>query len=192
MVQQEYGAQYGRAIGAFAQLEDSYNQAMTAQKVAYAHDLTNTHIAQAEDALKTMELNSNQQLAYAGAVTQAKELQARLLQDYNGSLIDNARFIQGNASIAASLFGALASLQEKGREFNISQAEGQREFNLTGAERQHEFNTTNQQGMQRFEEGRQDEATNRDVSLRSTGRGPTGAPWSSGGSSPFNRLGPTF
>lgn len=149
-VRQEAGAQYGRAIGAYSQVLDSYNQAQATGNTAFAHDLTTTHIAQAEDALKTLSLNQDQQLAYAKSLQDAKDLQAQLLEQYNKDKIDNARFIQGNAQIAAQLFGELASLREKAREFDV--------------------------GANQFEETRADAKENRNIGLRAAGRGETGAP----------------
>ncbi len=131
-VQEQEGAQYGRAIGAYAQMQDSYNQAMTTGNVAYAHDLTNTHIANAENMLKTMELNQNQQLAYAGAITQAKELQAQLNEAFNKDLIDNARFVSMNQQIAASLMSTMMGLQEKQREFDV----GAKQFEETRSDKE--------------------------------------------------------
>lgn len=134
-VQQEEGAQYGRAIGAFTALQDSYNQAMTTQNVSFARDLTTTRIQQASNAISTMDLNQRQQLAYADAVNTAKQLQASLDEQFNKDLIDNNRYIQGNQQIAAQLQASQAALQQRSHEFDVSTRQGDEAL----AERQREF-----------------------------------------------------
>lgn len=129
-IQQEEGAQYGRAIGAFTELQKSYNEALSTGDVAFAHDLTTTRIQQAQAQLSTLDLNQRQQLAYADALNQAKQLQAQLNEQFNKDLIDNNRFIQGQAQVAAQLAAQMATLQEHKREFDISDAEKKREFDL--------------------------------------------------------------
>jgi len=131
-VQEQEGAQYGRAVGAFVQLQDSYNQAQVTGNTSYAHDLTNTHIANAENALKTMELYQNQLLAFASSIQQAKQLQAQLNEQFNKDLIDNNRFISMNKEIAASLAATMMGLQEKGREFDV----GAKQFEETRSDRE--------------------------------------------------------
>jgi len=136
-IQQREGEQYGRAIGAFTQLQTSYNEAKQQGDTAFASDLTKTHIENAENVLKTAGLNMQQQLAYAGALNDAKQLQAKLDQDFNNSLIDNNRYIQGQQQIAAQLLAQQMALEEKKREFNIdtgeqekTRSEQEREFDL--------------------------------------------------------------
>lgn len=129
-IQQAEGEQYGRAIGAFTELQKSYNEALSTGDVAFAHDLTTTRIQQAQAQLSTLDLNQRQQLAYADALNQAKQLQATLNEQFNKDLIDNNRFIQGQAQVAAQLAAQMATLQEHKREFDISDAERKREFDL--------------------------------------------------------------
>lgn len=136
-VQQEEGAQYGRAIGAFTALQDSYNQAMTTQNVSFARDLTTTRIQQASNSLATMDLNQRQQLAYADAVNTAKQLQATLDEQFNKDQIDNNRYIQANQQIAAQLQASMAALSQRSHEFDVTSRqsdeamkERQREFDL--------------------------------------------------------------
>lgn len=136
-VRAQEGEQYGRAIGAFTQLQTSYNEAKQAGDIAYAKDLTAVHMQNAENTLKTAGLNMEQQLAYAGALNDAKMLQAKLDQDYNNSLIDNNRFIEGQQQIAAQLQAQQMALEEKRREFDAESAfrdkafaEQQRQFDL--------------------------------------------------------------
>jgi hypothetical protein len=135
-IRQEEGAQYGRAIGAFTALQDSYNQAEASGNTAFAHDLTSTHIENAANQLKTMDLNQQQQAHYGDALQQARQLQAQLNEQFNKDKIDNSRFIQGNAQIAAQLQATMATLEEKAREFNISSGQDQQKLN----EQQREFN----------------------------------------------------
>jgi len=136
-IRQQEGEQYGRAIGAFTQLQTSYNEAKQAGDIAFASDLTRTHLANAENTLKTAGLNMEQQLSYAGALNDAKMLQAKLDQDFNNSMIDNNRYIDGQQQIAAQLLAAQMALEEKKREFDIESgfrdkkfAEDQRQFDL--------------------------------------------------------------
>lgn len=144
-VRQEEGEQYGRAIGAFTQLQDSYQQAKSAGDIAFARDLTQTHIAQAEANLHAMDTNTQQGLAYADAVNQAKRLQAQLDADFNKDLIDNNRYIQGQQQIASQLMlqrealAAQAAAQDKTlaarkREFDIEQGFKEKQFGETKRE----------------------------------------------------------
>lgn len=136
-IQQREGDQYGRAIGAFTQLQSSYNDAKSRGDIAFANDLTQAHIANAENVLKTAGLNMDQQKAYAETLSQAKQLQATLDEQYNNSLIDNNKYIAGQQQIAAQLLAQQMALNEKKREFDIgtseqdkARAEQQREFDL--------------------------------------------------------------
>jgi len=171
---------YGKAIGAFTELQKGYNDAMTTGNVAYAHDLTQTHIQNAENALKTAGLNQQQQLQFADSLNQARQLQATLNEQYNKDLIDNARYIQANAQIAAQLAASLAALQERGREFDI----GAGQFEETRADTRAREAAARQQrarefdvGTRQFEETRQDQLKGRDIALRVAGRRPGGDPW---------------
>lgn len=134
-VQQAEGEMYGKAIGAFTELQKSYNEAKATGDVAYAHDLTTTRIQDAQNRLSTMDLNQRQQLAYADAVNQAKQLQASLNEQFNKDMIDNNRFIQGQQQIATQLAASLAALQEKAREFDVTTKQSQAEME----ERKREF-----------------------------------------------------
>lgn len=118
-IRQQEGEQYGRAIGAFSQLMSAYNAAKTEGDVAYARDLTATHMANAENALKAAGLNMQQQGQYAQSLNEARMLQAQLDQAFNNSLIDNNRYIQSQQSIASQLLATQMSLAEKAREFDI-------------------------------------------------------------------------
>lgn len=135
-IQQEEGAQYGRAIGAFTALQDSYNQAEAAGNTAFAHDLTTTHIQNASNQLAALDLNAQEKEHYGDALNQAKQLQANLNEQFNKDKIDNSRFIQGNAQIAAQLQATMATLGEKAREFNISSTQQSQEL----GEKTREFN----------------------------------------------------
>lgn len=137
-VRQSEGEEYGRAIGAFTQLQSSYNEAKSAGDISFAKDLTATHLANAENTLKTAGLNMDQQQAFASGLNEAKMLQAKLDQDYNNSLIDNNRFIEGQQQISAQLLAQQMALQEKQREFDSDSAfknkqfdESQRQFDLS-------------------------------------------------------------
>lgn len=110
---------YGKSIGAFTQLQTSYNEAKAAGDIAFASDLTRTHMANAENTLKTAGLNLEQQGAFAQGLNEAKMLQAKLDQDFNSSLIDNNRYIQGQQQIAAQLLAQQMALEEKKREFDL-------------------------------------------------------------------------
>jgi len=136
-VRAQESEQYGRAIGAFTQLQTSYNQAKQEGDTAFAKDLTATHMANAENTLKSAGLNMEQQLAYGSALNEAKMLQAQLDQQFNNSLIDNNRYIEGQQQIAAQLMAQQMALKEKQREFDVesafkdkSFAEQQRQFDL--------------------------------------------------------------
>lgn len=134
-VRAQEGEQYGRAIGAFTALQDSYNQAMVTGNTEFARDLTQTRIEQAHTALGTMDLNQRQQLAYADSLNQARQLQAQLDEAYNHDLIDNRRYIQEQGQVAAQLQAQLAALTEHQREFDISAGQSDREL----SERKREF-----------------------------------------------------
>jgi len=144
------GDMYGKAIGAFTALQDSYNQAEAAGNTAFAHDLTSTHIENAANQLKTMDLNQQQRAHYGDALNQARQLQAQLNEQFNKDQIDNSRFIQGNAQIAAQLQATMATLGEKAREFNISAGQQQQQF----GEGQREFNVTHQDAVDRSQRPR--------------------------------------
>lgn len=129
---------YASAMGAFTQLQTSYNEAKQQGDIAFASDLTKTHIENAENMLKTAGLNMQQQLAYAGALNDAKQLQAKLDSDYNSQLIDNNKYISGQQQIAAQLLAQQMALAEKQREFNADNTfrnqqleEDKRKFDLS-------------------------------------------------------------
>lgn len=136
-VRQQEGEMYGKAIGAFTQLQTAYNQAKGAGDIAYAQALTEAHFKNAENVLKTAGLNMEQQLAYAGSLNEAKMLQAKLDQDFNNSLIDNNRYIQAQQQIAAQLLAQQMALEQRNKEFEFESKfkekqfdEGQRQFDL--------------------------------------------------------------
>lgn len=134
-VRQQEGEQYGKAIGAFTALQNSYNEAKSAGDIAYANALTATHFQNAENQLKTAGLNMEQQTAYAGALNEAKMLQAKLDQDFNNSLIDNNRYIQAQQQIAAQLLAQQMALEQRKHEFEVESAFKEKTF----AEQQREF-----------------------------------------------------
>jgi len=138
-VRQEESDHYGKAIGAFAQLQDSYNQAKSAGDIAYARDLTQTHISQAEANLHALDLNSQQGLAYAGAVNDAKRLQAQLDADFNKDLIDNNRYIQGQQQIAAQLMLQRESIAAQERAQDKTLAARKREFDIDQGFKEKQF-----------------------------------------------------
>ena len=116
----ELGADlYGKAESAFVGLQTSYNQAKQAGDTAYAQDLTQTHMANAQNFLQNAGLNMNQQLAFAKDLNEAKALQAKLDQDFNNSLIDNNRFIEQSQQIAAQLAMQQAALKQHAHEFDV-------------------------------------------------------------------------
>lgn len=121
-IRTQEGEQYGRAIGAFTSLQNSYNEAKSAGDIAFARDLTATHLANAENILKTAGLNMEQQLSYAGALNDAKMLQAKLDQDFNNSLIDNNRYIEAQQQIAAQLLAQQMALEQRNKEFEWESA----------------------------------------------------------------------
>lgn len=135
-IRQEEGAQYGRAIGAFTALQDSFNTAEAAGNTAFAHDLLSAHIDNADNQLKAMDLNVQERAHYGDALNQAKELQAQLDEQFNKDKIDNARYVQGQAAIAAQLQATMLTLGEKAREFNVSSGQEQEKI----SEQQREFN----------------------------------------------------
>lgn len=137
-IRKDEGDMYGKAIGAFTALQSSYNEAQASGNTAFAHDLTSTHIQNAENQLKNMDLNQQQQAHYGDALNQAKQLQAQLNEQFNKDKIDNNRFIQGNAQIAAQLAATMATLAEHRREFDIGTQQSARDF----AEKQREFDTS--------------------------------------------------
>lgn len=138
-IRQEEGDMYGKAIGAFTQLQDSYQQAKTAGDVSYASDLTKTHIAQAEAGLHALDLNSQQGLAYADAVNQAKRQQAQLDSDFNKDLIDNNRYIDAQHQLAAQLMMQREALQAQATAQDKTLAARKREFDTESAFKEKQF-----------------------------------------------------
>lgn len=138
-IRQEEGDMYGKAIGAFTQLQDSYQQAKSAGDVSYASDLTKTHIAQAEAGLHALDLNSQQGLQYADAVNQAKRLQAQLDSDFNKDLIDNNRYIDAQHQLAAQLMMQREALQAQAAAQDKTLAARKREFDTESAFKQKQF-----------------------------------------------------
>jgi hypothetical protein len=118
----ELGADmYGKAESAFAQLQTSYNAAKQAGDTAYAQDLTQTHLANANNFLQTAGLNMQQQVSFAHDLNEAKLTQAKLDQDFNNSLIDNNRYIEQSQQIAAQLAMQQAALKQHAYEFEVGQ-----------------------------------------------------------------------
>lgn len=137
-VQEQFGEQYGRAIGAFASLQEGYNNAMVTGNTTYAKDLTETRIQQVQAQLGTMQLNQQQQIEYGRALNEARQAQAALDEQFNKDQIDNHRYIQANQQIAAQLAASMAALNQRSHEFDVTSAfekqkfeEGRREFDLT-------------------------------------------------------------
>jgi hypothetical protein len=112
---------YGTAENAFVGLQTSYNQAKQAGDTAYAQDLTQTHLANAQNFLQNAGLNMNQQVSFAHDLNEAKGLQAKLDQDFNNSLIDNNRYIEQSQQIAAQLAMQQAALKQHAYEFDVGQ-----------------------------------------------------------------------
>jgi hypothetical protein len=112
---------YASAEGAFAQLQTSYNAAKQAGDTAYAQDLTQTHLANANNFLQTAGLNMQQQVSFAHDLNEAKLTQAKLDQDFNNSLIDNNRYIEQSQQIAAQLAMQQAALKQHAYEFEVGQ-----------------------------------------------------------------------
>lgn len=138
-IRAEEGDMYGKAIGAFTQLQDSYNQAKSAGDISYASDLTKTHIAQAEAGLHALDLNSQQGLAYADAVNQAKRQQAQLDSDFNKDLIDNNRYIEAQRQLAAQLMMQREALQAQATAQDKTLAARKREFEAESAFKEKQF-----------------------------------------------------
>ena len=112
---------YGTAESAFVGLQTSYNQAKQAGDTAYAQDLTQTHLANAQNFLQNAGLNMNQQLTFAKDLNEAKGLQAKLDQDFNNSLIANNQYIEQSQQIAAQLAMQQAALRQHAYEFDVGQ-----------------------------------------------------------------------
>ena len=112
---------YGKAESAFVGLQTSFNQAKQAGDTAYAQDLTQTHLANAQNFLQNAGLNMNQQVSFAHDLNEAKGLQAKLDQDFNNSLIDNNRYIEQSQQIAAQLAMQQAALKQHAYEFDVGQ-----------------------------------------------------------------------
>lgn len=94
---------YDAAQSSFTDLQTAYNAEMGKANQAYASDLTSTRQAQAGLDLGFSKLVQERDLSFADATAEAQRLQAQLDQAYNGSLIDNARYNQMSASLAAQL-----------------------------------------------------------------------------------------
>lgn len=128
---------YNASEGAFTQLQTSYNQAKQAGDTAFANALTETNFKNAESQLQAAGLNMEQKLAYGNALNEARKLQAQLDQAFNGSLIDNNKYIEGQQQIAAQLLAQQQALEQHKKEFDFESrfkekqfSEQQREFDL--------------------------------------------------------------
>lgn len=162
MVRKTEGEHYGQAMDAFSKLNASYTDAQATGNTAYARDLTQTRIADAQNRLSTMDLNQRQQLAYGDSLNQARQLQAQLDEQFNKDLIDNNRYIQGQQQIAAQLAAQMAALGERAREFDV--------------------------GAKQFEEGRSDAELERARLRRERGVNPTSGEHY-GSANPVGRIG---
>lgn len=112
---------YGKAEGAFVSLQGQYTAAKQAGDTAYAQDLTQTHLANANNFLQSAGLNMQQQVSFAHDLNEAKLTQAKLDQDFNNSLIDNNRYIEQSQQIAAQLAMQQAALKQHAYEFDVGQ-----------------------------------------------------------------------
>lgn len=128
---------YATAKNAFTQLQTQYSQAKQAGDTAFATALTETRMQNAQNVLNTAGLNMQQKLAYADSLNQARQLQAKLDQDFNNSLIDNNRYIEAQQQIAAQLLAQEMALKQRAKEFDFESrfkekglAEEQRQFDL--------------------------------------------------------------
>lgn len=136
-IREQQAGVYQAAEGAFAQLQTSYNAAKQAGDTAFANALTETNFKNAEAQLQAAGLNMEQKLAYGNALNEARKLQAQLDQQFNNSLIDNNKYIEGQQQIAAQLLAQQQALEQHKKEFEFESkfkeqqlAEQQRQFDL--------------------------------------------------------------
>lgn len=121
---------YGLASTALTGRVGSYNDTMSRINTAFGNALASAHETQGHIDLGFADLVQKGQLSYADAVATAKQLQAQLDQAFNGSLIDNAKYMQMQRSLEVEWARAQQALAEQAREFDVTQRESNRRFDL--------------------------------------------------------------
>lgn len=111
---------YNQAHGDLTSLVNSYNQAQNASNIAYGQALAGAHEAQGNLDLGFSKLVQEGNLSYADAKGEAQRLQAQLDSAYNNQLIDNAKYTQMSASLAAQLESERMRLAQQKEQFNLT------------------------------------------------------------------------
>jgi hypothetical protein len=142
-IRKEEGDQYQRASESMNSQINSYNQAETAMNTQFGQALAARNSDQAHVDLGFAQLVQTAQLGFADAKAKANELQAQLDEQFNNSMIDNAKYNQMSRSLAVEWQLAQQKIKEQAREFDVGTSQG----NLDRAEKQREFDKNNALGF---------------------------------------------
>lgn len=127
---------YNTAEGALTSLLNTRNQEQGAGDRAFGSALASAHEHQGDLDLGFSKLVQERDLSWADAKSEAQRMQAQLDEAYNNSMIDNARYTQMSASLAAQLESERNRLAESKREFDLTRSDSlaaQRQAELEAA-----------------------------------------------------------